>query len=410
LYPNWYAANVFVDLHAGFYCFYGSVAQLAYGQLTLLFCLSGIGKSSDKRFVQELIHRIELLGGIAPLVFLLMYVLGSALMLWRLSAMHQSGGTSGVLGLMLLPFATAFGNILFAWYSAAHGGEAEGVVVSCLTNNLTGVLLLTGIVAFFWKLEVAKESGDGSGEKNQKSEGGDQKRVQKLWILTALIAILFFTCLVWVIGIERGQGRSLLQPKSNTLQLSVSDALILLATFIFWEIIYLIEALKVNKPEKQPVTWRLVLNITLVLIGAVVCGEAAQWLITYAFKGGVGVQKGAPLGIVVGLITAIPNAMVAFYYGWKKKPEIVYGVQATDANVCIPFCLVVFLLMGGKAITLQTDMVLGGLIALLGGVILQIMFLGSVGKIPRPIGALLILMYFVGLGILATHAGLIKVQ
>ena len=40
----------------------------------------------------------------------------------------------------------------------------------------------------------------------------------------------------------------------------------------------------------------------------------------------------------------LPNALLAFYYGWRKQPEVVYASQVGDAHVSIPLCLGVFTL------------------------------------------------------------------
>jgi hypothetical protein len=40
----------------------------------------------------------------------------------------------------------------------------------------------------------------------------------------------------------------------------------------------------------------------------------------------------------------LPNAILALYYGWRRKPEVVYTSQVGDAHICIPLCVGIFAL------------------------------------------------------------------
>jgi cation:H+ antiporter len=45
------------------------------------------------------------------------------------------------------------------------------------------------------------------------------------------------------------------------------------------------------------------------------------------------------LGWLSGWVMALPNAVLAFYYGCRKQPEVVYTSQVGDAHVSIPLCI-----------------------------------------------------------------------
>lgn len=320
-------------------------------------------------------------------------------MLWRLAALQRAGGTGAILSLMLTPFATALGNMMFALSAAGHSSDGREVVVNCVVNNLTVMLFLVGLVACLWKVEVAPEGRAAGGEKSQKQEGGDQKRPMKLWILTGFAAVLFFTAVFWALGCDMTAGRAL-RWSAPSLRFDAADALIMLATFVFWQVLYLLEVLKANKPEQKPISWRLVFNLLLVGVGLVFAIESMHWLLAWAWKGGLGLVGSGRLGWVSGLAMALPNAVVALYYGWRNKPEIVYGVQAADANICIPFCLALYVLYKGSALVAPAVGLTVPLVMFVAGVVLQTLFVGATGRLPRVIGILLIGCYAIGLGLI----------
>ena len=38
----------------------------------------------------------------------------------------------------------------------------------------------------------------------------------------------------------------------------------------------------------------------------------------------------------------LPNAMLALYFGWRRKPEVVYSSQVGDGHICLPLCVGIF--------------------------------------------------------------------
>lgn len=39
------------------------------------------------------------------------------------------------------------------------------------------------------------------------------------------------------------------------------------------------------------------------------------------------------------LLLALPNAVLAFYYAWKLRGDVVYSSQVGDGHICIPLCI-----------------------------------------------------------------------
>jgi cation:H+ antiporter len=86
----------------------------------------------------------------------------------------------------------------------------------------------------------------------------------------------------------------------------------------------------------------------------------------------------------------LPNALLAFYYGWQKKPEVVYSSQVGDAHVSIPLCLGIF--------ALYQPMVMPpffhtGMLILLAATGVHFFFVALFGQLPRVAGLALVAGY-----------------
>jgi cation:H+ antiporter len=86
------------------------------------------------------------------------------------------------------------------------------------------------------------------------------------------------------------------------------------------------------------------------------------------------------LGWLSGWLMVLPNALLALYWGWKRRPDIVYSSQVGDGHICIPLCLGVcacFLPVPVPGFS-QTSLLL-----LLGATVLHAFFLLAFGGLPR---------------------------
>jgi cation:H+ antiporter len=86
----------------------------------------------------------------------------------------------------------------------------------------------------------------------------------------------------------------------------------------------------------------------------------------------------------------LPNAVLAFYYGWCKQPETVYASQVGDAHVSIPLCIGVYALY--HTIDLP-PFFHTGMFILLGATLVHLFFITVFGQLPRFVGWVLVAAY-----------------
>jgi cation:H+ antiporter len=96
----------------------------------------------------------------------------------------------------------------------------------------------------------------------------------------------------------------------------------------------------------------------------------------------------------------LPNAVLALYWGWKRRADVVYSSQIGDGHICIPLCLglcALFKPVPMAAFSATSMMVL------LGAAALHAAFLMIHGGLPRWAGGLLVVGYgwFVWAGLLS---------
>ena len=98
----------------------------------------------------EAVHQtIALLGAFAPMTCMLLFLLASLLVIWRLEALSGQGVEGTVLGTLFMPFCSGMGNMVFALVLAMNAGQGEDVLINCLFNNITNLtLLVAGLGAF----------------------------------------------------------------------------------------------------------------------------------------------------------------------------------------------------------------------------------------------------------------------
>jgi len=91
--------------------------------------------------------------------------------------------------------------------------------------------------------------------------------------------------------------------------------------------------------------------------------------------------------------------MLALYYGWRRKLEVVYSSQVGDGHICIPLCLGLYALF--QPLTLP-PIFLTGVYLLAGATGVHLLFIGTMGKLPRGAGFALVAAYgyFLKIGLL----------
>ena len=189
--------------------------------------------------------------------------------------------------------------------------------------------------------------------------------------------VLIFTGMVWAMG---RKGR-----------LDSSDGLVLVGLFFFWQCIHVFEVLRQNARQgKSAPGLMLPVNLALLAVGAYGIYVSTGWLVAWISNLHTGFIQAKYLGWLSGWLMVLPNAVLAFYYGWRKQPEIVYTSQVGDAHVSIPLCLGVYALY--QPMTLPAFFHTGMLI-LLGATLVHFFFVALFGRLPRFVGFALVAAY-----------------
>ena len=340
--------------------------------------------------LKPFIHWIEAQGNWAPWLFLALFVVASLLMIWRLEAMSAGGFEGTVLGTLVMPYCSGMGNLLFAFILGRNGGNGAEVMINSLVNNVTNMTLVLGLPAILWGLNVLpqKKSGANKRKRNEvkaeakveaktSGKGGKEHELNRLSLLLTLTAVLFFTGAVWALG---RKGR-----------LDFNDGLVLVGLFLFWQCFHVFEVLKTNvRQGKSTFSLMLPVNLALLAIGAYAIYISTNWLVEWLAHIKTGFVSVKHLGWLSGWLMVMPNALLAFYYSWRKQPEIVYASQIGDAHVSIPLCLGIYALYHTMAMPAFFET---GMFILLGATVTHMLFVLFFGRLPRIAGFALVGAY-----------------
>lgn len=340
--------------------------------------------------LKPFIHWIEAQGVWAPWLFLALFLVASLLMLWRLEAMSAGGFEGTVLGTLVMPYCSGMGNLIFACLLGRNGGAGADVMTNSLVNNVTNMTLVLGLPAICWSLHVLPPKKSGAAKKKKAEvklaakleakaggKGGQAGELNRLALLLTLTAVLFFTGAVWALG---RKGR-----------LDFNDGLVLVGLFLFWQCFHVFEVLKANvRQGKSSFNVMLPVNLALLAVGAYGIYLSTDWLVAWVQHNRTGFISAKHLGWLSGWLMVLPNAVLAFYYAWRKQPEVVYASQVGDAHVSIPLCLGIYALYRPMVMPafFQTGMFL-----LLGATVVHMVFVALWGRLPRFAGFALVGAY-----------------
>ena len=320
-------------------------------------------------------HWIDTLGLTSPWTYLGLFLAASLLMMWRLEAMLDQGLEGTALGTIVMPYCSGLGNLIFVYLVVAHHGAIRDVLTNCLVNNVTNLTLLLGLPALFWGLAVVPPRGGGA--RKSRGAGADTThQINRLSLLLTLTAVIFFTGAVWVLGQD---GR-----------LDRADGLMLTGLFLFWQCFQVFDVLKHNVRQRQSFGALFYLDALVVLASAYALYVSIDWLVAWLGHQHGGFVNAAHLGWLSGWLMVLPNALLAFYWGWKRRADIVYTSQVGDGHICLPLAL-------GLCAVVRAVPVPGfvetSLLLLLGAAALHILFLLVGGGLPRWAGLLLVGAY-----------------
>jgi len=202
--------------------------------------------------------------------------------------------------------------------------------------------------------------------------------VNRLSLLLTLVAGLFFTGAVWALGRDG--------------KVDQGDGLVLVGLFLFWQVFHVFEVLKTNVRQNRSFSWMLPVDLLLLAAGAGAIYLSTDWLVQWVSHAKSGFFSAKYLGWLSGWLMVLPNALLALYYGWKRRPEVVYASQAGDGHICIPLCVGVYALYQPLKVPPIFREALGLLAAAL---VLHFLLTMVFRGLPRWLGAVLVAAYAV---------------
>ena len=333
------------------------------------------------RFLNSFIHQIESTGAWAPWCFLGIFIAASLLMIWRLEMMSAGGFEGTVLGTLIMPYCSGIGNLIFAFLIAKQHGPGAEVMTNAIVNNVTNLTLLIGLPAIFWQ---SKQSATAKG-KSRKDGASATPDTNRFSVMLTLLAVLFFTGALWALGRDG--------------QITFNDGLVLVGLFLFWQTFHVFEVLKNSASGGKSLGWTLSVNLSLLGVGAYASYLSIDWLVKWLSDIKSGFISAQHLGWLSGWVMVLPNAILALYYGWRRRLEVVYASQVGDAHICIPLCIGIFALH--QTLKLP-DIFLTGIYLIAGAAVMHFLFIATLGRLPRFAGFALVAAYgyFLKVGLL----------
>jgi cation:H+ antiporter len=324
---------------------------------------------------------IDILGLASPVTYLATFLAASLLMVWRLEAMLDHGLEGTALGTLIMPYCSGLGNLIFVFILVKDGGPASEVLTNCLVNNVTNLTLLLGLPALIWGLPVLPGSKVGRKRASKAAKGKAAAaavgaQVNRLSLLLTLAAVLFFTGAAWILS-EDGRLRR-------------TDGAMLIGLFLFWQTFQLFDVLKHNVKQRVSLGLLFYADVVLVVASAWILYESIDWIVSWITAQKHGFISAENLGWLTGWLMVLPNALLALYWGHKRRADIVYSSQIGDGHICIPLCIGLLAVL----VPVSVPAFFGtGLLLMLGAVVYHAFFLMVFGGMPRWAGGVLLAGY-----------------
>ncbi|WP_269522474.1 sodium:calcium symporter [Coraliomargarita parva] len=303
-------------------------------------------------------------GGVwTPALLVGLFLLSSFLIIWRLERMSHRGVEGTVLGTLFMPYFSGLGNLIFVAVVLRDNGPAQEIAVNCWTNNITNLGLLLALPALIWGLNLKSKS------KARKAQR--ESALHRLSLALTLIAMAFFSMMVWVLGQDGTIDRY--------------DGCALVGLFLFWQCFHVYEVLKENT-QSNKAGWHplILLDILLILAGSACTLVAVDGIVAAILAQEQGWLSGNQLGLLTGWLMVLPNAVLAFYYAQKRQADVVYSSQVGDGHICIPLCIGLFAIFRPMPIAENLQ---AGLLILTAASLLHLLCLILFQRLPKPIAA-----------------------
>ena len=305
-----------------------------------------------------------------PLAQLAIFIAANALMIWRLQIMEGKGFEGTVLGTLIMPYCSGFPNLVFAYVMSKSAGNGGAVIDNCLVNNATNLTFILGMAALFGSAAILPKT------KAQQRKHAEFSRINRLNLMFTLIAAFLFTGTLWALAKDG--------------ELNFYDGLILIALFLFWQVLHVFEVLKDNIRKERSIHWSIIFDLALIGVSAYGIYFSVNHLVDWSSTTHNPLFSFAKIGWVSGLLMVLPNAFLAIYYAYIGRQDIVLTSQVGDGHICIPMCIGLFSVLNTARIpgTFQT-----GVYIILGAGLVLFLSIAALGRIPRFVGAGLIGAY-----------------
>jgi len=301
-----------------------------------------------------------------PWQMLILFILSSIFMLWRLNAVEKKGFEGTMVGTLVMPYCSGFANLAFAFIIGRSGGDGKFVIENCIVNNITNLALILGITALIWGIAI-------SGKSSRKSP---ESKISYFSNLLTILAMLFFTLIVWVLAKDK--------------VIDFHDGIILTGLFLFWQLFHFFDVMKNNAIKNRVFKKSIYLDLIMVALSAWAIFYSIEKLVNWISENGTGFLSMEHLGLLSGLLMVLPNSILAFYYCATHRSDIAYSSQIGDCHICIPLCIGLSAFFSPISIPESFDR---GIILIAGAGIAHFIFTSIMGRIPRYVGAALAIGY-----------------
>lgn len=300
-----------------------------------------------------------------PIALLALFLVASCIMIWRLQVMEHKGFEGTVLGTLIMPYCSGFANLVFAYVMSRSANNGGLVMENCLVNNVTNLTLILGFAAIFGASTDDKKRS----VRNKVKPSTALQRISGLNVLFSLIALFLFTGTLWALA------------KDGVIDFY--DGLVLIALFVFWQVLHVFEILKEKVRKNKTLQWSILFDLIAIAVSAYGIYYSTDHLVTWVSEAGGQYVGFANLGWMSGLLMVLPNALIALYYARRGRQDIVLSSQIGDGHICIPMCIGLFAVFNTIQIphAFQT-----GIYVILGAAALHFLSVAFFRRVPRALG------------------------